>query len=339
VLVGWLRMCSGYIAAQIPGGLVAGRVGGKAVMTWISYAMAAALLALPAVAGGTSARPAALCLAAIGVAQAPMRPAQTLMTYNWVPQGPSRAYYMMVISLGSAMAKLAAAVVVPALCASRGGWRSAAWVLAGSFGGFNLLWQLLATELPPPESSVAQPEGDRAQSTAKAGAAAEGGSEPDLAPAVSSNAAVAVEPPVDAAQQREPGIREMFFAAPFQAIIWSHSIKDLIDVHTFGNWAPTFLHLQHGVPLGAGKTPSFWATIFLDNTKHDHLSRQARDRHNESWTRNERRVFVAGRVGAYLIFPSLCSIGGKILQAPFESRLTARAENNNNTAFFEAAVF
>jgi hypothetical protein len=156
---------------------------------------------------------------------------------------------------------------------------------------------------------------------------------------VSSNAAVAVEPPVDAAQQREPGIREMFFAAPFQAIIWSHSIKDLIDVHTFGNWAPTFLHLQHGVPLGAGKTPSFWATIFLDNTKHDHLSRQARDRHNESWTRNERRVFVAGRVGAYLIFPSLCSIGGKILQAPFESRLTARAENNNNTAFFEAAVF
>ena len=39
-----------------------------------------------------------------------------------------------IISLGSALAKLAAAVVVPALCASRGGWRSAALALAGSFG-------------------------------------------------------------------------------------------------------------------------------------------------------------------------------------------------------------
>eukprot|EP01044_Picomonas_judraskeda_P010414 COSAG03_NODE_1338_length_4295_cov_305.923737_3_plen_146_part_00 len=81
----------GYILAQIPGGLLAAQVGGKAVMSWISYGMVAALLALPA-AAGTAVRPAALCLAAIGVAQAPMRPAQTLMTYNWVPRGPSRAY-------------------------------------------------------------------------------------------------------------------------------------------------------------------------------------------------------------------------------------------------------
>ncbi len=84
-----------YICAQIPGGLVAGRVGGKAVMTWISYGMAAALLALPAVVRLSGVvGPAALCLGAIGVAQAPMRPAQTLMTYNWVPRGPSRAYLL-----------------------------------------------------------------------------------------------------------------------------------------------------------------------------------------------------------------------------------------------------
>ena len=57
-------------------------------------------------------------------------------------------------------------------------------------------------------------------------------------------------------------------------------MKDLIDVHTFGLWGPTFLHLRHGVPLG--------------------------------------------RVGAFLLFPSLCSIFGKVFQAPFESRLTRR---------------
>ncbi len=84
-----------YICAQIPGGLVAGRVGGKTVMTWISYGMASALLVLPAAVRLRGAvRPAALCLATIGVAQAPMRPAQTLMTYNWVPRGSSRAYLL-----------------------------------------------------------------------------------------------------------------------------------------------------------------------------------------------------------------------------------------------------
>ena len=60
----------------------------------------------------------------------------------------------------------------------------------------------------------------------------------------------------------------------------AHTMKDLIDVHTFGLWGPTFLHLRHGVPLG--------------------------------------------RVGAFLLFPSLCSIFGKVFQAPFESRLTSR---------------
>jgi sugar phosphate permease len=90
----------GYILAQIPGGLVAGRVGGKAVMTWISYGMVTAVALLPA-AASRSANLAAVCLAAVGIAQAPMRPAQVKMTYNWVPHGPSRAYYMMIISLGS----------------------------------------------------------------------------------------------------------------------------------------------------------------------------------------------------------------------------------------------
>ncbi len=174
----------------------------------------------------------------------------------------------MVISLGSALAKLAAALVVPALCASRGGWRSAAWTLAGSFGAFNLLWHLLARELPPPHTAT----GDNMDTSSNRGDPLNASGTTKSGSPVASGSL--------AAEEREPTIAEMFFAAPFQTIIWSHSIKDLIDVHTFQNWAPTFLHLQHGVPLG--------------------------------------------RVGAYLLFPSLCSIGGKILQAPFESRLTAR---------------
>jgi len=84
----------GYICAQIPGGLLAGRVGGKAVLTGIAYVMSAAVALLPA-AAARSATLAAACLGIVGLAQAPMRPAQVVMTYNWVPHGPSRAYYMM----------------------------------------------------------------------------------------------------------------------------------------------------------------------------------------------------------------------------------------------------
>ena len=148
---------------------------------------------------------------------------------------------------------------------------------AGSFGLFNLFWQLLAQEVPSPN--------DRADGTQRGGESSSGaddtltekrGSDAKPGsldcPPVSTPAAVAT-----IAEEREPSIAEMFFAAPFQTIIWSHSIKDLIDVftppinsleplrsqvsgthtrcwlgqvHTFQNWAPTFLHLQHNVPLG-----------------------------------------------------------------------------------------
>lgn len=198
----------GCILAQIPGGLVAGRVGGKAVMTWISYGMVAVIGLLPA-AASRSANLAAVCLACVGIAQAPMRPAQVKLTYNWVPHGPSRAYYMMIISLGSALAKLAAAVVIPALCASRGGWRLAAWTLAGSFGCFNLLWQIFGAELPDDDDAATK------QLTKPAGST---GSTADPAAAADSSK------PVSAGQDREPSIREMFFAAPFQVIIWSHTM-------------------------------------------------------------------------------------------------------------------
>ena len=113
----------------------------------------------------------------------------------------------MVISLGSALAKLAAALVVPALCASRGGWRLAAWALAGSFGAFNLLWQLLARELPSPDARI------RADAYTKI---------PDgatmKAPATKAASLVGSGPPAEP-EERQPTIAEMFFAAPFQTIM------------------------------------------------------------------------------------------------------------------------
>ena len=110
-----------------------------------------------------------------------------------------------IISLGSALAKLAAAVVVPALCASRGGWRSAALALAGSFGAFNLLWQLIATELPDDDTDAKEQEqNDKDEEEEKEDeeevkAAKEGEGE---------------------GQERVPTIREMYFAPVFQVIIW-----------------------------------------------------------------------------------------------------------------------
>ena len=224
----------GYIVTQIPGGLLAARVGGKAVLTWISYAMIGLLLALPA-AVSRSLSLARLCLFGIGLAQAPLRPAQQLMTYNWVPYGTDRAYNLMVISLGSALAKTAAAVALPTLCA-RFGWRSAVAMVSALFGVFNLAWQLLGTELP-----------ELLQSYAAAGT---GGA--PLLPAPEPEPEPAAPPPPQQGTEETlaPTISEMFWSPPFQSIIWSHTCKDLIDVHTFGLWAPSFLHLRHGVPLG-----------------------------------------------------------------------------------------
>eukprot|EP01050_Picozoa_sp_SAG11_P011504 SAG11_NODE_1222_length_5484_cov_7.843268_3_plen_198_part_00 len=188
--------------------MLAGRVGAKAVLTWSSWFSCAMLLLLP-VAVARSTRLGALCLLGVGAAQAPLRPAQVLLTYNWLMHsGASRAYYMMVISLGSALAKFVAAAAIPLLCGTRG-WRAAIAAMVTAFGGFNFLWQLLITELPDLQHGGPGPA--RLATTVVGPRGSEQGAE------VEAEAVVGAGCDMEAGgREREPTIREMFFAPPFQ---------------------------------------------------------------------------------------------------------------------------
>ena len=98
---------------------------------------------------------------------------------------------------------------------------------------FNLLWQLLAQELPP-KDGAGDTQKDRESGSGGGDAQRDRASGSGAKPASLGSPVVptAAAGGLSIAEEREPSIAEMFFAAPFQTIIWSHSIKDLIDVRS-----------------------------------------------------------------------------------------------------------
>jgi hypothetical protein len=84
------------------------------------------------------------------------------------------------------------------------------------FGAFNVVWQLLGTELPGADEEESTITGKKR--TLKVGV-------DPKSPKSLESGGKAVQVGV------EPSISEMYFAAPFQAIVWSHTAKDLIVSH------------------------------------------------------------------------------------------------------------
>ena len=74
---------------------------------------------------------------------------QAQLKVPWLPKGVMKAWALRVVSLGTRIARLAAASLVPWLCSSYG-WRYVAYVLGGASMGFSFVFQLLAANRPAP---------------------------------------------------------------------------------------------------------------------------------------------------------------------------------------------
>eukprot|EP01043_Picozoa_sp_COSAG02_P053203 COSAG02_NODE_5840_length_3995_cov_2.573409_5_plen_296_part_01 len=207
----------GYVVTQIPGGYYAQKWGAKSMLIINLVGMTAIMALLPS-AGALGVPGVSACLFGLGVMSGPFIPASTLMKVNWVPYGPTRAWALYVISLGSNLAKTVAALTIPFLC-SKIGWRKASYGFSALMGAYALIWTGVARNKP----------GD-AQSSAVANKAA-------------------TSKPMAKAVDKAPPLMEMLRTPQVISLILTNITRDLIDIHTFQFWGPTYFNVVLGVPL------------------------------------------------------------------------------------------
>ena len=89
-----------YVLLQIPAGWFAAKWGAKTLVSCQCLVISGVLLLLPT-AARRGAWPAAACLFAFGLAQAPFSVGSNIAKANWVPTGKERAWALMFIGLGT----------------------------------------------------------------------------------------------------------------------------------------------------------------------------------------------------------------------------------------------
>ena len=215
----------GYVVTQIPGGYYAQKWGAKAMLIINLVGMTAIMAALPS-AGALGVPGVSACLFGLGIMSGPFIPASTLMKVNWVPYGPSRAWALYVISLGSNLAKTVAALTIPVLC-SKIGWRKASYGFSALMGAYAVIWSVVARNKPADAQSTAVAvKGATATAAAKAKAKAKAKLDDDA-----------------------PPLMEMLRTPQVISLVLTNITRDLIDIHTFQFWGPTYFNVALGVPL------------------------------------------------------------------------------------------
>jgi MFS family permease len=209
----------GYIVTMIPGGHYAQKWGAKTMLIINLAGLSAIMAALPS-AGAFGVPAVSACLFGLGVMSGPLIPSSALMKVNWVPYGPSRAWALYVISLGSNLAKTVAALTIPQLSA-RLGWRKVAYSFSGLMGAYAVIWAAVAREKP----------GDAIDAVAATGSKAAGGNAP--------------APPSEEKKQlgKAPPLMKLMTAPPVISLILTNITRDLIDIHTFQFWGPTYFNV------------------------------------------------------------------------------------------------
>jgi hypothetical protein len=205
------------VAGQIPCGWLIERLGTKAVVTGNCAGLVAVMLGLPVAARAGGARAVSACLALFGLLQSSFAPALWTMKATWIPQGPERAWALMVSGFGTTLAKNIASVVTPWL-SGRSGWQTASGVYAAAVAVYTVAWQLFASERP---RSEANPTGARAAPT--------GGSA--------------------GAVKRRFGPAALMLAPPCIVNTFLHMVHDLSEMQVLAFWAPTYYNQALGVPL------------------------------------------------------------------------------------------
>lgn len=141
--------CSADLVTQIPGGWAAQVFGAKIVALVNLIGNGLFLAAAPLAA--RTARPVpmiAACFTVCGLFQGPLVPGQGVMKYPWLPTGVAKAWALRIISLGTRVGRLVAALT-PWLC-SKYGWQFVPYLYGGTAAAFGILFQLFASNKPLP---------------------------------------------------------------------------------------------------------------------------------------------------------------------------------------------
>eukprot|EP01052_Picozoa_sp_SAG31_P046353 SAG31_NODE_8831_length_1379_cov_1.441406_1_plen_308_part_10 len=241
---------------MLPGGLAVQHLGPKRGLGLGLLGSSLLLLALPfsirmpalASRSGAGAAPqlvwAWICMCALGVMQAPLMPATSALQREWIPHslGEERVWASKVPMFGMKLARVVAAVSVPALAASTGrlGWRAVGYVYATATAAVWALWQLKLRERVIDCSRLLTVVEHKLLASAPSV------TQPRLSPPLLSNQLVK-QPHISVATTN--GLARWRAAA---AVIIQHTNMSTINL-TFAQWAPTvFLQTLRCSPAEAG---------------------------------------------------------------------------------------
>lgn len=136
----------GYVVGQIPSGILSKIYGAKPIITANLFGNAALLLLLP-MAAKRSVLAICACLTGIGLFQAPMVPAVSVLYREWMPPGPERAFALAIPELGSKISMVLSPLTVPWLAGRNGGGWSSVVVWYGiGMAAFGTLWHACASD-------------------------------------------------------------------------------------------------------------------------------------------------------------------------------------------------
>lgn len=142
----------GYIATQIPGSYAIQRYGAKLVMAIDMVVTACVCFLMPSAIRIGGPRMLAPLLTLAGLSQGPLIPALQVLKKDWLPNGPSRAMILRLMSVPPICSEVLANTIYPLICI-RFGWHLFPYVHGVFTLGTMALWQLFLQNKPPPARS------------------------------------------------------------------------------------------------------------------------------------------------------------------------------------------
>ncbi len=221
----------GYMAAQILGGVLADKYGGKRVLIWSMVAWSIFTILTP-IAASASFFALILIRIGLGLGEAPLSPAVLSLFGRWIPENErSRAVS---IYSSAAIAGTIAALLVTGFTVARFGWQSVFYV----FGGAGLIYALWLNRTIH-ES-------------------------PDLHPNVSSSERALLAGSV-ISEDRAPIPWKTIWSLP---AIWALLVTFFCtswSLYVFMSWMPSYFTSVHGLDIGSAGiyTMAPWAAMFV----------------------------------------------------------------------------
>jgi MFS family permease len=230
---------SGYLMTQIPGGMLAQRVGAKIVLavavtgSAICFGLIPFANSLDQVSGGLTLQSA--CLFFQGIFQGPIIPSVTLLFSKWVPieeQPQAQGLQGVMITACVAGTNLATPYINDWF-----GWRSSFYAYAGISIIAVILWQLLGAAGPATCSGISKEERELLART------------------------VALKEQVDSPASKDVSAPLFPWFLFKSTAVWAAIIANFISnygLYMFKNWGPTIYQELHG--LGPKKAGAFLAS-------------------------------------------------------------------------------